>query len=982
MKKLILILISAYFLISCSPKNSYNSYKTLESFKLDSVDGEVTQLIHKRSGAQLVLVKNKDLARSFMASFRTPPYDDTGLFHIFEHAVLAGSRLYPSKSNFFNVSKSSVASFTNAITSSVSTFYPFVTRDPKDFDNLLSVYMDAVFFPKVIKDPRIIKREGWRYEIHPETKKMSINGIVFSEMKGSFAAPDHLLWMNLNRSLLPQTPYAYSSGGLPEQIASLRFEQIVEAYKKYYHPQNSLICLYGDIDFKKTLTTMDTKFLSHFNKAKDFKRPEIPMQKDFNYPSSPLKASYPGPKGSHKDFVAKGYVLGQLTPLEKDAVSVMLEAFASNSIAPLKLRILKEGLATSVSHSILEGKDNALAFVFKGTENSKIKSLGDVLQEEIDKVIYQGLDQELLTSILNKYEFSHKEKNNQALKGLSLSWDIKLHWLYPDRPLAQELDFVRRFKKLKKLFNNKTFVKRFFQKHFKKNPRSLWLVLQPDPLFSEKFNKALEERITTALKIKPLSNYEKEDKVYRQWVAAKESPEITDKTPLLKLSDIKAEENPIPFNKSKTESSKIIEYPQSANGISYIKLFFDLRGVEEKNLKNLKLFTRLLKKTETDNYSFQELSRQIGTYIGGMSFDTRVYQSFKNTKEFKPLMEVSLRFLNKNRGKSMALLKELLVHSQFSPTDRVQNLLDEMKTEMSNSISYRAWRLALISAKKNFFPNQVALVDETSGGAFEKYMLKSKKVSKQLVPEFKLMLKDIFNQSRLYLITITADQKELKTLKTEVVKLKQFLPAQGSKDQKWSFSKQKNYQGYAIPGEVQYVVETTSFKEQGLKYSGSLDVYSKYLDTHFMLPRFREQAGAYGAQSFAKRDGLWTLLTYKDPNLKKSFGVFSQAVDFMKNENLNQEKLKPAILGSLKTFYKDRSVSEKSDWMTYLYLSDLSWNDYIQTKKEILATTPKNFQKISQALTSSLKKSQKAVAGNPDKIKKEAPFLKEILSLP
>ena len=979
--KQILIIISTYLLISCSPKYSYDSYKTLENFKLNFFDGEVIQLVHKKSGANLVLIKNKDQDRGFTVSFKTPPYDDTGLFHIFEHAVLAGSRLYPSKSSFFNATRSSVASFTSAMTGKVSTHYAFITRDPKDFDNLLSVYMDAVFFPKAVKDERIMQREGWRYEIHPQTKKVSVNGIAFSEMKGNFAGPYNLLWSNIYRFLLPQTPYAYENGGLPDKIPSLHFGQFVDAHKKYYRPQNSLIYLYGDINFKKTLSVIDKKFLSEFSRDKNFKAPQIPLQKDFNYPASPLEVSYPGPKESNKDFVAKGYILGRLPPPEKEALSILLRAFASDPISPLKLRILKNEFATSVFHLKLKGEDNALAFVFEGTESSKRKEIGDVLEEEINKVVLQGLDQKLLTSILNKFEFSYKEKNNSDRVSF-LSRIIFNHWLYPDRSLAQELDFTSRFKKLRTFISKRDFVKAFFQKHFQENPRSLWFIMKPDPQFFEKFNESLEQQIATALKLKPFSEYETEDETYRQWVSAKESAEITGKTPLLELSNLKTTDPPIPFNKSRMEDTEVIEYPQETCGISYITMFFDLKGIEEEDLKNLELFTSLLKKTNTDNYSFQELSKQINTYIGDIRFDTKVYQSFKDTKKFKPLMMVRLSFLNENRDQSLALLRELLIHSQFSPVYRVQDLLDEIQIYMGNSIPYRARELSLRSAAKSFFPVQGAFVSEIKGGAFEKYILKSKMNSRYLVPKFKLMLTNIFNQNRLYLVAITSEQKELKTLKSEVVKLKILLPKQGSKDQKWSFSKQESYKAYAIPGGVQYLTETASFKEQGLEYNGALLVYSKYLNMHFLRPRIREQAGAYGAWSTIGWNGLWTLSTYRDPNLEKSFDTFSQALGFMKNEKLNQEKIKPAIIGSLKRFYRSRSVFEKTYLMTFLYLSDLEWNDYIKIKGEILSTTVEDFQKINQVLNSALKKSQKAVVGNSDKIKKEASFLGEILSIP
>ncbi|MCY4512547.1 MAG: insulinase family protein [Bdellovibrionales bacterium] len=971
--------------MNCDLKRSYGpSYEVKESFKLHPF-GEITQLTHKKSGAHLVLVKNKDQARCFTAAFKTPPYDDTGLFHIFEHAVLAGSRLYPSKSNFKNVSSSTVATFINAFTGSVNTWYPFITRNSKDFNNLLSVYMDAVFFPNILKDPRIMYREGWRYEVHPETKKMSINGIVFSEMKGNLSKPYELLWLNMGRAFLPNTPYAYSSAGIPEKISELRFEQITDAHKKYYHPQNSLISLYGDLDFKKTLSDVD-EFLKHFDKDPHFQTPEIPLQGAFDKTKpSVIKAAYPGKKGNKKDFLAKGYVLGELKPLEEDALPILTEAFVSNSVSPLKLRTLKENLAHSTFSLKFGRNSNAVVFVFEGTDSSKKGEIEKVIQEEIDKVIQEGLDQELLISILNRFEFWYKETNNNAAgKGYYLISRIKNHWLFPKRALIQELDTINQFKKLRQLFKDQSFVKKFFQTQFKDNKNTRWLIMEPDPQFSESFNKAIAKKVEAALELKPLSEYEKEDKEFREWVSAKEASEILEKTPLLEISDFKKEEAPIPFKEIKKDSYKLIEYPRKTSGVSYIRLFFDLKGVEEKNLKKLRLFIKTFGETDTRNYPFKKLSKQIDTFIGNIRFAISSYQSAKNPEQFKPFMTVNLSFLDENREKSLSLLKEILLHSQFSPKDRIQNILDEFKTEKMNSIPHRGSVLSSLSARKSFFPLKGGFRDELEGGAFEDYISKLKIEPEKLMPEFQSLLSQIFNQKRMYLVTLTAESNQLKSLNKEIEKLKISLPEQSSEDRKWLFSEQKNYKAYAIPAEVQYLTEVTSFKDQGLEFSGVLNVYSQYLDTNFMTPRFREQNGAYGAWNYFQRNGLWVLASYRDPHLKKSFDSFSQAVKFMKEENLNPNKLKPAILGSLKPFYSDRSVSGKANFMTQLYLRDLTWDDYMQTKKEILETKAESFQKINRALEQALQKSQKAVAGNADKIKKEATFVKEreILSLP
>ena len=969
------------FFVGCTSKDSYQSYKTLKNFHIKSPESEVVELRHEKSGAKVVLIKNGDPARTFMVTFKTPPYDDTGLFHIFEHSVLAGSRFYPSKSNFFNVLRSSVAAFINAMTGSVSTYYPFVTRDPGDFDNLLPVYMDAVFFPKTVEDPRIVKREGWRYEVDPKTKKMSVNGIVLSEMKGAFSSPYRTLFFHLSRSLLPQTPYSYSSGGLPEKIATLHFNQIVEAHKKYYHPQNSVIYLYGDIDYKKTLGTIDEKFLNHFEKTPGFVSPEITFQTDFNYPDGVVQTTYQGQEAPNKDFVVKSYVLGPLTSVQRDIAYIIATAFASETASPLRLRILKEGLAKSAFSMGLESRDNAFGFVFEGTESAQKEKFGKILKEEIEKVVEKGLDQELLTSILNKYEFSYKEKySNGSFRGYRLGMIVSENWLYPDLSLEEDLDYMGRFRELRKWLGDGEFVKSFFKKHFLENSRSRWLVMKPDPLFSEKFNKGLEKKVEEALREKPLAEYQKEDEVYRQWVKAEEPPEVKGKTPLLKLSDITVREKPIDFNKIKMGSTEVIEYPQETSGISYIKLFFDLRGVKKGELRNLEFFTSFLKKTDTANYSFQDLSKQIDLHTGGIGFGVSTYQSFKNPEKFKPLLSVTLSFLNENLEKSFSLLKELLMESQFTPLDRLDSLVKEMKIRMVNTVSYRGPSLSRMAASKDFFPALGSFEDEVEGGTFEEYVLKSKFDPKPLSSNLKGILKSVFNQNRLHLVTITANKKDLKKLGSKVGELKSLLPSGDSGDQVWSFSDQKNYKGYAIPGEVQYLAEVASFRDQGLEYTGAMRVYTNYLDAQFMTPRLREQAGSYGAGSSLGWDGLFTLSTYRDPHLKQSFETFSQAVEFMKNEKLNNEKLKPAILGSLKSYYDDKSISAKTSFMTNLYLVDRSWDDYMKVKKEILSTTSKDFQKISEALSQALKKSKKAVTGNSVKLKKEAPFLKRILS--
>ena len=986
MRILLFVLLTTSFLISCTKNDSkslnFPGYKVLKVEQVETIDSRLVQMEHRKSGARVVLIQNDDQARSFMAGFRTPPYDDTGLFHIFEHGVLEGSRLYPSKSNFFNLAHSSVASFINAMTGPVYTLYPFVTRSPKDFDNLLSVYMDAVFFPKVLEDPRIIKREGWRYEINPKGE-LSINGIVLSEMKGAFASPYRSLFFNLSRALIPDTPFAYSSGGLPEKVATLTFKQIQEAHAKYYHPQNSVIYLYGDLDYQKSLSQIDEMFLAEFNRSDSYKQPEIQIQKDFNYKTPMVEATFPGQPGKKKSFIALGYVFGEnMTPADEDAASVMIQAFVENNAAPLKLRVLKEGLATSTFNASFGGRDNGVSLVFEGTDPENKDKIAKVIDEEINKVVQNGFDKDLLTSILNRYEFSFKEKNsNGSHKGMQLGSIVLNNWIYQQTPLAEDLDFVTRFKKIRKLLSDQEYIKSFFKTYFQENTKKRWVVLTPDPDFSKKFNAGLDKQIQDALKEKPLEEWKKEDDIFKKWVASKESDEIVKKTPTLELSDIKADEPAIKFEKSSIGSTELLAYPQETSGISYVNLYFDLQGVEEKNLKNLDFFTGFIKKTDTKNYSFKDLSKEIDTYVGGLGFGYSAYQSHKDPQKFKPTLTLSFRFIEENREKTMTLVNELLTNNKFSPVDRLQNLIDEYKTNMVSGITYRAPSLSASAATKSFFPTLGAFGDETGGGVFENYIKKNPLKASEITKELNKISDQVFNQDRLFLVAVTASPSDIKKVSESLKQLKAQLPNTKSADQTWSFKNQPSFDGYAIPGEVQYVSQVTSYKKQGMDYDGAMKVFSSYLNNQYMTPKLREQAGAYGGGSSFSKTGLFKMTTYKDPNLKKSLDIFSGALDFIKNEKLDAEKLKPAILGSLKTYYRDKSVYGKTSAMTWLYLTDQTWSDYMKTKKEIISTTPEKIQKIATTLEEALKESKKSVAGNPVKMKEEANFLKNILNL-
>ena len=781
--------------------------------------------------------------------------------------------------------------------------------------------------------------------------------------------------------MLPQTPYAFEHGGTPDHMPDLKFEQLVSAHKKYYHPQNSLIFLYGDLDFSQTLKTMDKNFLSLFKKDKDFVSPPIPLQKNFNYPSKVVKASYPAEKGPGKDFVAWSFILGdELNYIEREAFDVTLHALVDKESSPLKLRILKEKVASSVYLTHLGKRDNAHAFVFTGTNASKRKKIESILQQEIKNIAKNGFDQKLIESILNKREFRAREKfSNGSNRGMTLYHTVVENYFYGDTPLEEQLDVNRTFKKIRSILSNKQTVKDYFKKYLLNPKGTRTLVMSPDPEYKKKFEQRVEKRIKKALAQKPLSWYAKEDRAYRKWNASREPAEITMKTPRLKVSDIKAREKAIEWKHSKIENTKLIEYPQKSGDISYLQLYFDLKGVPEEDIKKLPLLTSFIKKMDTTNYSFLKMSKEIDTYTGGISFSIRDAQSMVNRQQFRPTLVVNIRYLNQHRSHAKKLAQELLVHHRFTPIHRIQDLFKEYKTGLQNSINTHREHFPNFVIQKKFFPMLGSFRNEIWGIPHERYILKGKIEKQKLSASLRSMAKKIFNRQRLYLATIVSDREALKDNREQIVSLKKSLPVIKERDASWKFSQQTTYHGFSINSPVQTIDQTTQLKQS----HGSVKVYTKYLERHFLRPKLREQRGAYGAfVLFDPYSNIFQMLSYRDPNIKSTFAIFDQSVDFMKKEKFNQKELDSLIIGSLKPYYYDMSVTDKAQQMTNLYLRNANWEVYMKRKREILSTTAKDFARISRDLEAAQNQSVRTVVGNAQKIKAEAPFIKSILPLP
>lgn len=972
------------FLFGCDSISNFIAYKTVKKAQVDGIDGEISELVHRKSGAKILLIKNKDKARSFNIAFKTPPYDDTGLFHIFEHAVLAGSRLYPSKSNFFNVLGSSVASYINATTWPFFTWYPFVTTNYADFENLFSVYMDAVFFPKVLTEPNIIKREGWRFEVD-QKEKLSINGIVLSEMKGVFSNPMAHIEHNTEKIMVKNSPIAFQSGGLPSQVASLTFEQIRDAHQKYYRPQNALIVLYGDIDYPKVLSQMNSEFLSHFKKDEEFKDPEVtketklPEDKEFIFP-------YPGEDKPNKDFVVNArYIKDNLNSEESMFLKVILNALIDEPSSPLRELIQKEKLAKNLSFDVSLGFDHLITIIFEGSSATKKLTLKEKLNEVLNDAAENGINKDLLLSVFNSFEFSYKEQNlNGNHRGMGIAVLSIRNWILYHNDFFEQLNIAKRFEKIRAMVNDANYVKSFIKKHLIANPTERWFVFYPNPNFSKEFNQGLDKRIDAALSKKTLKQWKKESKEFKDWVSAKEDPTILAKTPSIDLKTVKVEFQSPQRLDSKVAGVETFFYPKETNGISYVDFFFDLSGLPLHQIKLMKFFVKFIQQTDTDHYKYKDLSREIAKNIGDLSFHIHSFQSIKDRNQFKPTLWVRASYLDVNIEKVFSIITELFNHANFGPYEHIKNLVGNLKSDYQFTVARRAPMLSELAATKSFFPQLTGFLAETQGGSFEKYMKlldTSNDQQMQFIQNNLALSRSIvFNRDRLYLMALTSTQKQRPLINERLQQIVESLETKSFPNQQWFFDRLPQFDSFSIPGEVQYVTLASDVKDI-LPYHGSLVVYANYLRKNYLIPKLREQQGAYGANSKFGKNGIFTMSTYRDPNLKKSITALEEVIEFMEKNPAQGQELIGVVIKSLMPYFKDEAVIDQTTKDLQFYLTEQSWEDYQRIKTEIMSTTPEKMAEITEKLKLALKTKTYGVVGNKEILKKEGEFLKNTYSL-
>ncbi len=959
----------------------YSGFVLNKEEYIDEVKSLCRVFEHEKTGARLVHLENEDDNKVFCITFKTPPYDDTGLPHILEHSVFCGSRKFPTKEPLVELLKSSVRTYLNAMTWPDKTMYPIASRNSKDFSNLMDVYLDVVFYPNICKEERIFMQEGWRYYI--EKEEIFVNGVVYNEMKGAYASPERIIYEEVGKSLYSDTAYAFDSGGAPESILKLKFEDLVAYHKQHYHPSNSYIYLYGNGDIEEQLEFLNNRYLKNFKRIsvnasvgsiKELKERKI------------ISLKYPileSEKKKDKTYFSLSYALGEVfNKKEIVALHILTRLLLNTKSAPLKKAIMSKDLAGDVFGHLESGCLFAFVSIFlKNTNKSSLEEIELLLKKTLKKLVSEGIDKDLLEACINFEEFQLREADyGRYPKGLSYVESCLKTWLHEGDPF-EYLKYKDTFNQLRRLIS-KGYFEELIQKYFLENTHNSLIILEPEKGLSEKkeaelantlklFKKGLDKKALKDLLSKTL-----EFKKYQERV---DSPKDIKKIPGLKLDDISKKVERIPRKKERVDGVDILFNPLLTNGICYLNFAFDTGFVALEKLHALNIFSLLLGKVDTKKYTYGELDIATQKYTGGYFFKRDLFIPNRKKFQFMPKLIVSGKVFTMNTPKLMDLLTEVIFYSNFDDKKRIKEVLKEAKSRFEMSINDDGDKFVVCRLRS--YMSEYGKYDEYNNGiTFYHYFcdLLDNFDSKweALRDDLYCLKESVFNRTNLA-INIVCEKENFDLCKKESFKLIGNLNEKKFKREDYIFNVKNINEGLIIQSNVQYVAQGGNFKSLGFEYTGKLNVLKSILNNDYLWSNLRVKGGAYGAYCNFSRGGDTSFVSYCDPNLVETLKVYVDIPKFL--ENFSEKSIGKYIIGTIGVLDRPSSPAMKGFETLGMHFSNLTYKELQKEREEILSTTRKDIKGFAELLRALFKKDNFCVLGGAEKIKKNKKIFKKVV---
>ncbi len=965
-------------------------YEIIKKKDVKDLNSKGYLLRHKKSGARVFILSNDDRNKVFYVGFRTPPTDSKGTPHILEHTVLCGSRKYKAKDPFIELAKGSLNTFLNAMTFPDKTVFPVASTNEKDFENLSDVYMDAVLHPAIYENELIFMQEGWHYELDKEDGELGYNGVVYNEMKGAFSSPDDVLDRFTYETLYPDTPYAVESGGDPEFIPDLTYGDFLDFHRRYYHPSNSYIYIYGDCDMAERLTWLDREYLSGYEKiAVDS---AIVRQKPFNKMVEAEKsyALSDGEDTKDNTYLSVNYVIeDNLDPKLYIAFQIIQYALLDSSGAVLKEALLDAGIGKDIESTYENGIYQPYFSVIAKYANSEdLEKFLKIVNDTLKKIAEDGFDKKTMLAALNVFEFRYREADfGQYPKGLMYGLQALDSWLYKETDPFMHIEQNGTFKALREeLEKDSGYFEGLVKKYLLNNPHSSVVILRPEKGLTAKNEKKVRQKLDRykgSLKKDEIRSIVKKTKELKKYQSEPSTPEQLLTIPLLEISDI--EKKALEFKNAEyiKDGTKYIHHDIHTNGIVYTGLMFSMQSVPDELICHAGLLRSVLGSVNTKNYSYQELNSEINLASGGIGAEIACYPDSVNVDDFDQEFEIRARIREDNLKRAYELMEEILFTSDLSDKKRMKEIIGAVKSRLQASLPATGHSTAAARAL-SYISDSRYYAEKLSGLDYYDFIDDCEKNFDERFDDLKAGLEKVLG-ILLHKDNLMFDMTGSKNAFDECVslteKIKVRLDKKPSLPGNVSFDKKVKNEGLRSAGQVQYVAKAGNFIKEGLPFRGELNVLKVILGYDYLWNNVRVMGGAYGCMSMFSRAGNAYLVSYRDPHLKETVDVFDKAAGYVADFKVDKRDMTKFIIGAISD--KDTPLTPKAEGLRSLgaYMGRLSFEDVQRERDEILSCDEKKIRQLAPYLERTMKKNVLCVVGAENVIDDNKKLFKETRNL-
>lgn len=963
-------------------------YEILDEHRVEDVQSDGFILRHKKSGARIAILSNNDDNKVFYIGFKTPPEDETGVPHIIEHTTLCGSKKFPVKDPFIELAKGSLNTFLNAMTYPDKTVYPVASCNDQDFKNLMDVYLDAVFNPNITKYEEIFKQEGWHYELTGKDDELKINGVVYNEMKGAYSSPDEVLSSQIYRSLFPDNTYSKDSGGNPEYIPKLTYEAYLDFYHKYYHPSNSYIYLYGDMDVVERLEWLDKEYLSLY----DYKKvnSEINKQPAFDEIKN-VEAQYSitmDDSQENKTYLSYNRVVGDtLDEMLYQAFDVLDYALVSSPGAPVKQALIDAGIGDDVYGSYDAGiLQPVFSFVAKNANASQADEFESIIENTLKEVVKTGINKEALLAGINSSEFKFREADfGQFPKGLLFGLNCLDSWLFDDMKPFIHLECLGTFAKLRKAVDTDYFEK-LIQEYLLDNTHGSSVTVKPKRGLGNEREEALAKELSdykASLSDEEIKKLIEDTEHLKKYQEEPSSDEDLRKLPMLTRADMK--KNAMPFSNIEDEllDVKVVRHDIESNGIDYISFLFDAGDFAQSELGYLGFFTNALGLVSTEKYSYTDLANATNIYTGGISTGTASHPDIKDRNNFVFKLEVKLKVLEKNLDKALELMEQMLLSSDFTDTKRLGELVAQIKARLQANLSSSGHLVAAMRSMSSF--SRYALYqDELKGVAFYRSICRIEKElsesPKNVSDKLAAIAKKLFARNRM-LISFTGNNEAYGNAKPSLEKVIAGFDKMSAIGNQAEVHFNTAKEAFIDASQIQYVAKTGDFICEGYEYTGALRLLRIILSYDYLWINVRVKGGAYGCMNTFLRSGESYFVSYRDPNLSDTLDVYDRIPEYIKSFSPDERDMTKYIIGTFSALDTPMNPEAKGSRSLSAYLEGITYEQIQKERNEILNAQPEDIRRLADLVEAVLKKDSICVIGNENMIKESAGLFENVEKL-